>query len=78
MGITDIPGLMDFFNSCYDEKTLVTLVYSAGYSGSEKIVETNLKNLQQEANKETEKWLGLIYIGPCLGTATAFEDYKDN
>jgi precorrin-4 methylase len=78
MGITDIPDLMGFFNSCYDKETLVTLVYNAGYSGSEKVVETNLKNLQKEADKEKEKWLGLIYIGPCLGTATAFEDYKDD
>ncbi len=78
MGITDIPDLMEFFNSCYDKETLVTLVYNAGYSGSEKIVETNLKNLQQEADKEKEKWLGLIYIGPCLGKATAFEDSKDD
>jgi precorrin-2 methylase len=78
MGITDIPDLMGFFNSCYDKETLVTLVYNAGYSGSEKAVETNLNNLQQEAAKEKEKWLGLIYIGPCLGTATAFEDDKDD
>jgi hypothetical protein len=56
----------------------VTLVYNAGYSGSEKVVSTNLKDLQQEADKETEKWLGLIYIGPCLGTATAFEDSRDD
>ena len=78
MGITDIPDLMGFFDSCYDKETLVTLVYNAGYSGSEKVVETNLKNLQKEADKEKEKWLGLIYIGPCLGTATAFEDDKDD
>jgi precorrin-2 methylase len=78
MGITDIPDLMGFFNSCYDKETLVTLVYNAGYSGSEKIVETNLNNFQQEAAKEKEKWLGLIYIGPCLDTAKAFEDWKDD
>ena len=76
MGIRDIPELMEFFNSCYDKETLVTLVYNAGFAGSEKIVETNLKNLQQEADKEAEKWLGLIYIGPCLGKAKAFEDWK--
>jgi precorrin-4 methylase/DMSO/TMAO reductase YedYZ molybdopterin-dependent catalytic subunit len=78
MGITDVPVLMEFFNTCYDKKTPVTLVYSAGYSGSEKIVETNLGNLKQEADKETEKWLGLIYIGPCLDTSEAFRDWKDD
>jgi precorrin-4 methylase/DMSO/TMAO reductase YedYZ molybdopterin-dependent catalytic subunit len=78
MGVTDIPDLMGFFDSIYDKETPVTLVYNAGYSGSEKVVSTSLKDLQQEADKETEKWLGLIYIGPCLGTATAFEDSRDD
>lgn len=78
MGLTDVPALMEFFNSCYDKKTPVTLVYSAGFSGSEKIVETNLGNLKQEADKEAEKWLGLIYIGPCLDASEAFRDWKDD
>ncbi|MDB9822987.1 SAM-dependent methyltransferase [Deltaproteobacteria bacterium] len=73
MGLTSIPDLMEFFNTCYDEKAPVSLVYLAGYSGSERVVETNLENLQQEADKESEKNLGLIYIGPCLDTNKAFE-----
>ena len=78
MGLSSIPDLMRFFNTCYDEKTPVSLVYLAGYSARERIVETDLKSLQQEVNRYPEKSLGLIYIGPCLETNKAFEHWKND
>jgi siroheme synthase len=40
--------------------------YKAGYYGGERIVAANLDGLLKTADKEPEKLLWMIYVGPCL------------
>jgi hypothetical protein len=41
-------------------------VYRAGYSDSGYIVKTTVAEVAEVAEKEPEKHLGMIYIGPCF------------
>lgn len=66
MGLRDIENLMPLLQKGYQSTTPVTLVYDAGFTGRERLIKTTLVELQQVAEKEKEKFLGLIYIGPCL------------
>jgi precorrin-4 methylase len=58
--------LEEFFKASYTKDVPVNLVYRAGYSGSEKVVRTNLDELKSAWDKEQEKSLVLLLIGPCL------------
>jgi hypothetical protein len=49
----------------------VCLVSRAGYPASEKVVSTTLAEAATAAGQEKDKWLGLIYIGDCLGENSA-------
>ena len=73
MGGQKLSGLMDFFYKHYPETTPVQLVYRAGYMGSEKVVKIDLKRVREAVEKEEEKNLVLIYIGPCLESENAME-----
>ena len=73
MGIKDLPNLMPLFKECYTGKTPACLVYKAGYSGSEHLIETTLDGLPGAADGYHEKYLGLIYVGPCLTAKKIFE-----
>jgi precorrin-4 methylase len=73
MGIKDLPDLVPFFKEWYAGGTPACLVYKAGYSGSEHLIRTTLDGLVQAAESYHEKYLGLIYIGPCLSAKKAFE-----
>ncbi len=66
MGLRDLKELVQLFLKYYPDETEAALVYKAGYSGSERMVMTNIRNLVETASGEREKFLGLIYIGPCL------------
>jgi precorrin-4 methylase len=67
MGLKDLPDLVPIFKEYYNLETPAYLVYKAGYAGSEHVIETNLARLEQAAGGYPEKFLGLIYLGPCLG-----------
>jgi precorrin-4 methylase len=73
MGIKDLPDLVPFFKEWYAGGTPACLVYKAGYSGSEHLIRTTLDGLVKAAESYHEKYLGLIYIGPCLSAKKAFE-----
>jgi precorrin-4 methylase len=73
MGIKDLPDLVPLFKKFYAGSTPACLAYKAGYSGSEHLIRTTLDGLVQAAESYHEKYLGLIYIGPCLATNKAFE-----
>jgi precorrin-4 methylase len=66
IGLRELKNLAPLFHKYYPKTTPVTLVYRAGYSDSEHIVTTSLQEAVETAEKETEKHLGLIYVGPCL------------
>jgi precorrin-4 methylase len=60
------PDLMEFFEASYEKDVPVNLVYRAGYSGTEKVVRTNLDRLRSVWDTEQEKSLVLLFVGPCL------------
>jgi precorrin-4 methylase len=66
MGLREWKNLRPLFQKYYSNTTPVYLVYKAGYSDSEHMVTTSLQEVTEAAEKEKEKHLGLIYIGPCL------------
>ena len=66
MASKHLPELVDFFKASYEKDVPVDLVYRAGYSGSEKVVQTNLENLKSTWEAEKEKSLFLLFVGPCL------------
>lgn len=71
MGIKELPELVKLFKKSYKPGTPVHVAYRAGYSGSEKVVKTDLDGLQDVIESEPEKNLFLIYIGPCLESKRA-------
>ncbi|MBN2420364.1 MAG: hypothetical protein JXL81_13325, partial [Deltaproteobacteria bacterium] len=77
MAMHDLPELTKFFKDSYKSDTPVKLVYRAGYSGSEKVIETDINNFKDIIMKETEKNLFLVYIGPCLESAMAHRNRMD-
>ena len=68
MGLKDIDILVAEFLKYYGGKTPVHLAYKAGYSGSERLIQTTLDAVQKAAHDHHEKFLGLIYVGPCLAS----------
>jgi precorrin-4 methylase/DMSO/TMAO reductase YedYZ molybdopterin-dependent catalytic subunit len=66
MAMKDIQALDEFFNKVYKVDTPVHIAYRAGYSGSEKVVITNIKEMKNVIDSEAEKNLFLVFVGPCL------------
>jgi precorrin-4 methylase/DMSO/TMAO reductase YedYZ molybdopterin-dependent catalytic subunit len=66
MGLKDIGMLDQELKKYYKDKTPVYLAYKSGYSGSEHLIQTTLDSLQKAVDGYHEKFLGLIYVGPCL------------
>jgi precorrin-4 methylase len=66
IGLKELKNLRSLFQKYYANTTPVHLVYRAGYSDSEYIVKTTIAEVAEVAEKEKEKHLGMIYIGPCL------------
>jgi precorrin-4 methylase len=66
MAMKDLSAMADFFNTVYKPDTPVHIAYRAGYSGSEKIVVTDIKGLKSTIDSEKEKNLFLVFVGPCL------------
>ncbi|MDY6878999.1 MAG: SAM-dependent methyltransferase [Thermodesulfobacteriota bacterium] len=69
MGIREIPALVGILSRYYSGNTPSRLVYKAGYSASEHLITTTLDGLENAAGEYHEKYLGLIYVGPCLSVA---------
>jgi precorrin-4 methylase len=66
VGLKELRNLKPLFQKYYVNTTPVHLVYRAGYSDSEYMVKTTIAEVVEVAEKEQEKYLGMIYIGPCL------------
>ena len=66
IGLKEMKDLMPLFEKYYPDSTPVNLVYRAGYSDSERLIKTTLHEVLHVEEKEKEKHLGMIYIGPCL------------
>ena len=66
MGLKELSTLVPFLQKYYAGTTPISLVYNAGYTEKERVVRSTLQEVLKATEKETEQWLGLIYIGPCL------------
>jgi precorrin-2 methylase len=66
IGLKEMENLMPLFKKYYPGTTQVNVVYRAGYSGSKRLIRTTLNEVLGITEKENEKHLGMIYIGPCL------------
>ena len=66
IGLKEMKDLMPLFEKYYPASTPINLVYRAGYSDSERLIKTTLREVSDVEEKEKEKHLGMIYIGPCL------------
>ena len=66
LAMWEFEKLVPLLQRYYDGQTPVALVYSAGIAGSEKLVRTNLNQAANQVRAESEKTLGLVYIGPRL------------
>ena len=66
MGLKDVKGLVSFLKKWYPGTMPACIVCKAGYSVGEALARTTLDGLTDTANNADEKFLGLIYVGPCL------------
>ncbi|OPY77568.1 MAG: Precorrin-4 C(11)-methyltransferase [Syntrophorhabdus sp. PtaU1.Bin058] len=66
IGLRELKTLVALLQRYYPETTPVQIAYKAGYSNGRHIVKTTLGGVIAAAEKENERHLGMIYIGPCL------------
>lgn len=66
MGLANLPELVPLLKRHYADTTPMRLVYAAGISNRERQVSTTLGEVLKAVEGEKERFLGLVYIGPCL------------
>ena len=66
VGLAELKGLMPLLARYYRPDTPVDLVYKAWYEYENRRYQTTLADSVKVAEGEREKFLGLIYIGPCI------------
>jgi precorrin-4 methylase len=66
MGLGRIPQWAPVLESVMPAETPAAIVYRAGYSSGETVIHTTLADLPKAADAQPEKFLGLIYVGPCV------------
>ncbi len=66
MGLRDLRKLAPVLLAHYQPSTPLVIVYKAGYSNAAYTVRTTLADAIKAAEKDEERHLGMIYIGPCL------------
>jgi precorrin-4 methylase len=66
MGLSELKTLVPLLGRYYPDTTPVAIAYKAGYDYGSRLVRTNLKEVESEAEKAGERMLGMIYIGACL------------
>jgi precorrin-4 methylase len=62
MALSNIDMLMPAFNQCYPAATPVFVVYKAGYTAGERVMETTMAEVRMAIAQNKEKLLGLVYI----------------
>jgi len=66
MGLREIPNFMPTLQKYYPDATPAAIAYNSGRKEKEKLVRTTLGELPKVAAHESEKSMGVIYIGGCL------------
>ena len=68
MGLWHPEEYVSLLEEAYGADAPVTLVYRAGYHAGGSVVNTTVGELPATVEREQERLLGLIYVGPCLQT----------
>ena len=68
MGLKELPGLVETLGKHYPPTTTLYIAYRVGFADSERLVKTTLDQALKVTFDEKEKFLGMIYVGPCLDT----------
>jgi precorrin-4 methylase len=66
MGLGEMDTLEPLLRKYYPDTAPVAIAYKAGYGNGARIVRTTLRELRDVAARESEKMMGMIYIGACL------------
>ena len=66
MGLTDMESYLPILRKYYMPETPVAVSYNAGIGQKEKVIKGTLNDLQTIVEGEEEKFLGIIYMGPCI------------
>ena len=70
MGLKELPNLVELLGKHYPPATPLYVAYRVGFADSEKLVRTTLGEVGKVTWDEKEKFLGMIYVGPCLESKT--------
>jgi len=63
MSLSSMKKVMERFRKYYPADFPIAIVYYAGYAEKEKVLKSNLKNIEEDVKKMDEKWLGLAVLG---------------
>jgi precorrin-4 methylase len=70
MGLKELPSLVELLGKHYPPATPLYVAYRVGFADSERLVKTTLDQALKIAWDDKEKFLGMIYVGPCLESQT--------
>ncbi len=63
VGIEEIDRILPVLKKYFSDDTPACIAYKAGFSKSGRLVPTTLGELKNAAERDTEKFLGVIYVG---------------
>jgi precorrin-4 methylase len=66
MGLKSMPDLVERMKPYYPPSYPVSVVYFAGYSDKERVLESRLDRIVEDLKRMEESWLGLVFMGKCL------------
>jgi siroheme synthase len=70
MGLKELPSLVEMLGKHYSPATPLYVAYRVGFADSERLVKTTLDQALKITWEDKEKFLGMIYVGPCLESKT--------
>ena len=65
MSLSDMNKVVERFRKYYPPDFPIAIVYYAGYGEKEKVLKSNLKDIEEDVKNMDEKWLGLAILGKC-------------
>jgi precorrin-4 methylase len=66
MGLKEMQKLIPLLQKHYPDSTPVNIAYNVGSADNNLLYKTTLDKAASVAEKVDEKWLGMIYVGPCV------------
>ena len=66
MAMPKFAQVMEVVGQAYAPDTPATLVLNAGFGAGERVRRDSLANIAKLTKDKREKWLGVIFVGPCL------------